>query len=167
MFFQGHGKKKYPRYSGSQRSTVTLPSCKVGQEPDHPLTSTYRRDFKMEEPNIQMLVNRPSTSLDGPPTTIYRTAYGSDPPNYHFINAMSNEALMLSVHSRQNQARMKEMKGEESVASCLSWVKPHALTASINPDFDNISIRHVEESGMTSSSCRRASDMEGMPEIQQ
>ncbi|CAG5120631.1 unnamed protein product, partial [Candidula unifasciata] len=105
IFGQGQGRKKHPERSECFRSGTMWSSHVSHSNSGRPLTSSYKQDFRMEEPNIQMLVKRPLTSFDGPPaTTMYRTVHGTDSPNCHFINAMSNESLMLSLQSRQHQA---------------------------------------------------------------
>lgn len=127
--------------------------------------SSYKRDFKMEEPNLQMLVKRPMTSFDSPhPTTMYRTVYGTDSPNCHFINAMSNESLMLSLHNRQHQGKKKGKDPQDSVAACMSWYKPRAPAANSCKEFNHIYIQSTAESGISNSCCPQTSDSTVLPE---
>lgn len=89
-----------------------------------PLTSTYKTDFMSERQSHQLIVKRPQTSFDGIATTTYRYAHGKESPNRDCINAMNNQALMLSTHSKRLRSKSARPQVRETVASCLSWYVP-------------------------------------------
>ncbi|CAL1545146.1 unnamed protein product [Lymnaea stagnalis] len=143
-FAQGLGRKRHPEKSG-QFDPSLIAWCKNnGNNVGRPLTSTYRQDFRLEEPLVQKLVKRPKTSFDGPLTTTYRTVHGTDAPNRDLINAMNNEALMLTTHHRQCQAKQKVSGRRETVASCLSWYHPRVPTATNHSVYTDIEIRPIQ-----------------------
>ena len=106
-----------------------------------PMTSTYRQDFRLETPTIQLLIQRPRTSFDNVPSTMYRTVHGTDSPNREFINAMNNEALMITAVHRQQQAKLKKSERRETVASCLTWHRPRVPEPTQHTCYDHIDMR--------------------------
>ncbi|XP_046568450.1 uncharacterized protein LOC124276843 [Haliotis rubra] len=89
-----------------------------------PLASTYKIDFMPERQSHQLIVKRPQTSFEGVATTTYRYAHGNESPNRDCINAMNNQALMLSTHSKRLRSKSARPQVRETVASCLSWHVP-------------------------------------------
>ncbi|KAK6995314.1 hypothetical protein BgiMline_011982 [Biomphalaria glabrata] len=145
-FEQGLGRRRLPEKSGGFDPTfIAWCPNKINMKAGRPLTSTYRHDFRLEESNFQMLVKRPKTSFDGPPTTTYRTVHGADAPNRDLINAMNNEALMLTTQHRQRQARLRKSDYRESVASCLSWYRPKVPAATLYTNYTDIDLRPVQQ----------------------
>ncbi|CAG5114930.1 unnamed protein product [Candidula unifasciata] len=122
-FSQGLGRKRHPDRSGIfDPNILSWPPYRENPKLDRPLTSTYRKDFKKDEPNVQLLVKRPLTSFDTV-TTTYRSVHGKDSPNHNLINALNNEALLITTRSRLYQARKKKSGERETVASCLTWFR--------------------------------------------
>ncbi|XP_005103667.1 uncharacterized protein LOC101849946 [Aplysia californica] len=153
-FAQGLGKKRHPERSATfDPEFIAWTPGKIKRNAGRPLTSTYRQDFRNEEINVQKLVKRPKTSFDGVPTTTYRTVHGPDSPNRDLINAMNNEALMLSAQSRQRQAKQKKSDRRETVASCLSWYRPRVPQATCHTNFDNIDIRPAQATDLNINNC--------------
>jgi len=144
-FEQGLGRKRHPDRSATfDPDFIAWKPAKEMRNFGRPLTSTYRTDFRREELNMQKLVKRPKTSFDTPLTTTYRTVHGADSPNRDFINAMNNEALMLTTQHRQRQARQKKSDCRETVASCLSWYRPRVPLATFHTDFNAIDMRPTQ-----------------------
>ena len=113
-----------------------------------PLTSTYRQDFRLEDPSIQLLTQRPKTSFDGVPSTMYRTVHGADSPNREIINAMNNEALMITAVHRQQQAKLKKSERRETVASCLTWHRPRVPESTPHTCYNSIDMRPAQRLDM-------------------
>ena len=87
-------------------------------------------------------------------TTTYRTVHGADSPNRDMINAMNNEALMLSAMSRQRQAKQKKSDRRETVASCMSWYRPRVVpAATCHTDFNSIDMRPTNATDLNLNSC--------------
>ena len=143
ILLQGLGKKRHPdRSSTFDPDFMAWTPNRHRHNTGRPLTSTYRQDFRLEEQNIQKIVKRPKTSFDLNLTTTYRTSHGPDSPNKDMINAMNNEALMLTSVSRQRQAKMRPSDRRETVASCMSWYRPRVVpAATATSDFNHIDMR--------------------------
>lgn len=143
-FAQGLGKKRHPERSGAfDPNFMAWHTYRKDSRKGRPMTSTYRQDFRLEEPTIQLLTQRPKTSFDGVPSTMYRTVHGADSPNRELINAMNNEALMITAVQRQQQAKLKKSERRETVASCLTWHRPRVPASTQLSSFDHIDIRPV------------------------
>jgi hypothetical protein len=166
-FAQGLGKKRHPDRSATfdPDFIAWVPgSNRINRNMGRPLTSTYRTDFREEELNVQKLVKRPKTSFDGVATTTYRTVHGADSPNRDMINAMNNEALMLSAQSRQRQAKQKKSQHRETVASCMSWYRPRVPQATCTTDFNDIDIRPTNNTDLNLNNCAATSNGDGRPQ---
>ncbi|XP_059171817.1 uncharacterized protein LOC131952899 [Physella acuta] len=153
-FEQGLGRRRHPEKSGAFDPNFMAwcpnTSClKAGR----PLTSTYRKDFRLNEPNVQKLVHRPQTSFDTAYTTTYRTVYGGDSPNRDLINAMNNEALMLTTQNRQRQAKLRKSNHRETVASCMSWYRPRVPAATAHCNYTDIDIRPAQTEQINMNNC--------------
>jgi len=164
-FAQGLGKKRHPDRSATfDPDLIAWGPNKIHRHAGRPLTSTYRQDFREEEVNVQKLVKRPKTSFDGMTTTTYRTVHGADSPNKDMINAMNNEALMLSALSRQRQAKQKKSDRRETVASCMSWYRPRVVPAATShTDFNNIDIRPTNATDLNLNNCSSAVATDNIP----
>ena len=103
-------------------------------ERSRPLASTYKRDFNPNDMKSQKIIKRPKTSFEGVPTTSYRYSHGNEAPNKQVINAMNNEALMLSLMNRKDRAMSSARSGRESVASCLTWITNKTLQKQQHPE---------------------------------
>lgn len=115
---------------------MSWPPYRINPNLDRPLTSTYRKDYPKDEPNVQLLVKRPLTSFDDRLTTTYRSVHGKDSPNHALINALNNEALLISSRSRLYQARQKKTGERETVASCLTWYKAPVPPATCQTNYN-------------------------------
>jgi len=152
---KGLGRKRHPEYSAKfDPEFMAWTPNKANRFSGRPMTSTYRQDFRQEEPMVQKLVKRPKTSFDGVATTTYRTVHGADSPNRDLINAMNNEALMLSAQHRQRQAKLRKSNVRDTVASCMSWYRPKVPAATCHSDFNHIDIRPTEATDLNLSSCK-------------
>jgi len=155
-FAQGLGKKRHPdRSSTFDPDFMAWTPNRHRHNTGRPLTSTYRRDFRLEEQNIQKIVKRPKTSFDLNLTTTYRTCHGPDSPNKDLINAMNNESLMLTAVSRQRQAKMRPSDRRETVASCMSWYRPRVVpAATATSDFNHIDMRPTGATDLNLMECK-------------
>lgn len=145
FFEQGLGRRRHPERSGIfDPDFIAWTPDRIPRNSGRPFTSTYRKDFRNQELNVQKLVKRPKSSFDRTLTTTYRTVHGADSPNRDLINAMNNEALMLSTQERQRQAKQKVSDRRETVASCMSWYRTRLPPATMHTDFNQIDIRPTQ-----------------------
>ncbi|XP_025106888.1 uncharacterized protein LOC112571805 [Pomacea canaliculata] len=134
-FEQGLGRKRSPgkAYSFKPDFYTWIPIQKE-IESSRPLVSTYKLDFTNNGVK-QLLVRRPKTSFEGPPTTTYRYTHGTAAPNHEELQAIASPALALSAAHRLTRAKSARPACRETVASCLSWYRPAVPAATTTTDF--------------------------------
>lgn len=134
-FEQGLGKKRSPTKSSTYNPDFVawMPFKK---EVGRPLKSTYQVDFSKYGAK-QILVKRPKTSFEGGPTTTYRYAHCDVGPNTQEIAELSQRAVDLTTFTRLQRSKTARPMLRETVASCLSWYRPHVPAATDVTDYSN------------------------------